>query len=430
MNINVRVKYKIAQTQGAPVIICGNKDYRVAFIFDSEWDNLLAKTARFTWNKNGEKQFTDVDFTGSTVDVPVLADIEAVYVGVTAGDLHTTTPAKIACQRSILCGDGTKMLKGDPGDAATIKLGTVTTGEPGTDAEVENVGTPGAAVFNFKLPRGAKGEKGDIGAELYFTAADSELDTMYETIAEASGLYVIARDTADERRNPQSGDLVIIYADEPNTSGQDRFLGWINEISQPMDEAGTKWEVAVSPICFLQGHKGATGAAIVKVELIGQNAAGDNVYRMTFDNGVTAEFIAPKGPRDTNLVWSGAQVLTGSAIGTGTTITTTADDLQGKKVEIEFGLRTRTVSGWADADQRTARYVKTIKFEEAQNANHIDLHTFTYTNDAGGRIYRHLYVYLPVDCKNIGLYYICKDTTEDNPTLYDAVIYSVRILND
>lgn len=53
--------------------------------------------------------------------------------------------------------------KGDPGPAATIEIGTVTTGEAGTSATVTNSGTSSAAVFNFTIPRGAKGDKGDKG---------------------------------------------------------------------------------------------------------------------------------------------------------------------------------------------------------------------------------------------------------------------------
>lgn len=45
--------------------------------------------------------------------------------------------------------------KGDPGAAATVQVGTTTTGEPGTQASVENVGTSSAAVLNFTIPRGA-----------------------------------------------------------------------------------------------------------------------------------------------------------------------------------------------------------------------------------------------------------------------------------
>ena len=48
------------------------------------------------------------------------------------------------------------------GEAATIDVGAVETGEPGTDASVTNSGTTSAAIFNFVIPRGDKGEKGNI----------------------------------------------------------------------------------------------------------------------------------------------------------------------------------------------------------------------------------------------------------------------------
>jgi len=52
---------------------------------------------------------------------------------------------------------------GEKGDAATVDVGTTTTGEPGTNANVENVGTTSAAILDFTIPRGDKGEKGDKG---------------------------------------------------------------------------------------------------------------------------------------------------------------------------------------------------------------------------------------------------------------------------
>lgn len=52
---------------------------------------------------------------------------------------------------------------GAPGAAATVTVGTVTTGEPGTQAAVTNGGTAAAAVFNFVIPRGAPGQDGADG---------------------------------------------------------------------------------------------------------------------------------------------------------------------------------------------------------------------------------------------------------------------------
>ena len=53
--------------------------------------------------------------------------------------------------------------QGATGAAATIKVGTVSTGNPGTDAAVVNAGTANAAVFNFTIPRGATGAIGPQG---------------------------------------------------------------------------------------------------------------------------------------------------------------------------------------------------------------------------------------------------------------------------
>lgn len=47
------------------------------------------------------------------------------------------------------------------GLAATIEIDSTITGEPGTDAKVENVGNEREASFRFTIPRGEKGENGD-----------------------------------------------------------------------------------------------------------------------------------------------------------------------------------------------------------------------------------------------------------------------------
>ena len=58
---------------------------------------------------------------------------------------------------------GPQGIQGAAGTAATIKIGTVTTGAAGTAAKVVNSGTTSAAVLDFTIPQGAKGEKGEQG---------------------------------------------------------------------------------------------------------------------------------------------------------------------------------------------------------------------------------------------------------------------------
>jgi hypothetical protein len=56
-------------------------------------------------------------------------------------------------------------IPGPPGSAATIEIGTVSTGEPGSDATVVNVGTSSAAVLDFSIPSGLTGETGEQGEQ-------------------------------------------------------------------------------------------------------------------------------------------------------------------------------------------------------------------------------------------------------------------------
>ena len=68
---------------------------------------------------------------------------------------------------------------GAAGVAATIKVGTVTTGAAGTAAKVVNSGTTSAAVLDFTIPQGARGEKGEQGAGSTVdveVATNSEID--------------------------------------------------------------------------------------------------------------------------------------------------------------------------------------------------------------------------------------------------------------
>lgn len=81
-------------------------------------------------------------------------------------------------------------LKGDPGDAATIQVGTVTATDPGGNPAVTNSGTEQDAVLDFTLPRGEPGSIWYQGSAItgantsgtVFTGsgiANAELNDMY-----------------------------------------------------------------------------------------------------------------------------------------------------------------------------------------------------------------------------------------------------------
>lgn len=61
---------------------------------------------------------------------------------------------------------GEQGIQGEKGDTAlSVTLGTVTTGEAGTEASVTNSGTNTDLILDFVIPRGAKGEQGEQGAD-------------------------------------------------------------------------------------------------------------------------------------------------------------------------------------------------------------------------------------------------------------------------
>ena len=106
MVINIIVKNKIAKAAQDFIVICGNSDYLINFDFDDEWNEHEVKTARFSFTKNGVKEFIDIVFANNVCNMPVLSNISTVEIGVFAGDLRTTTPCLLSCKNSILCESG------------------------------------------------------------------------------------------------------------------------------------------------------------------------------------------------------------------------------------------------------------------------------------------------------------------------------------
>lgn len=99
--INILVENKIAEADGV-IYVCGNSDFAAKFDFDSEWDAYDTKTARFSYNNS----YVDVVFSGNQCPIPIISDTYFFHIGVYAGNLHTTTPARVPCKKSILCGSG------------------------------------------------------------------------------------------------------------------------------------------------------------------------------------------------------------------------------------------------------------------------------------------------------------------------------------
>lgn len=101
--IHINIKNRVATANGDSRIINGNSDYIIEFDFDAEWADLNNKVGIFAYNDAAAHKwaYQTVMFSGNTCTVPILRDIHCVYVGVTAGNVRVTTPAKVQCRLSI-----------------------------------------------------------------------------------------------------------------------------------------------------------------------------------------------------------------------------------------------------------------------------------------------------------------------------------------
>lgn len=150
--INVSIKDRQTIVDGDPFIICGNSDYVMRFEFDAEWDNYQTRTARFVYTRRNTVKFQDVIFTGNDAQIPALFSVTSVTVGVFAGNLRTTTPARIPCRLSVRCGTGSpdnltpsqydRIMELLASLGAGIDITGATAGQVAQIAEVDENGVP------------------------------------------------------------------------------------------------------------------------------------------------------------------------------------------------------------------------------------------------------------------------------------------------
>jgi hypothetical protein len=73
-------------------------------------------------------------------------------------------------------------VQGEQGPAATIAVGTVTTGAPGSSVIVTNVGTSGDAIFDFTIPKGDTGDLGSLSATSPITYTSNTIGLDYNAL--------------------------------------------------------------------------------------------------------------------------------------------------------------------------------------------------------------------------------------------------------
>ena len=120
-DIHITVRDRIAQADGDPEIVCGNSDYTAVFDFDAEWVAYSQKTLRTVWRDTatGKLGRDDVLFDGNSAVLPPVWRTNQVLIGVYAGDIRTTTAARVPC---IGCITDTAPHHDDPDDALYRQL--------------------------------------------------------------------------------------------------------------------------------------------------------------------------------------------------------------------------------------------------------------------------------------------------------------------
>ena len=132
--IAISVTDKRAVVSGTPVIICGNSDYTISWTLDSEWTSLTDRVAHFEfWGDNGIRYAKDVSFTGSSCSVPVLDNIDRVFIMLYAGDIHTSSPVCVPCIRTV-----TQEAEAQPSPDPPTPVGEMLYGNIETDSSTQS----------------------------------------------------------------------------------------------------------------------------------------------------------------------------------------------------------------------------------------------------------------------------------------------------
>jgi hypothetical protein len=189
--------------------------------------------------------------------------------------------------------------KGDDGDAATIAVGTVTSG---ANASVINAGTSSNAVFNFVLP---KGDQGDPGTGLtllgqYDTLAD--LEAAHPTGQRGNAYFVGDEDEGvvylwnpDETEWTNVGSLKGAKGDTGATPSFS--IGTVTSGSVPAVTIGGTSDYPTLNFVLEPGSKGDTGnSGTISVGTVtsGQTASVTNSGTAT---AAIFDFVLPKGDK-------------------------------------------------------------------------------------------------------------------------------------
>lgn len=231
---------------GPQYVVCDNSDYTVVWQLDEEWAQLEHRTMQVNY-KDGT--YERVLFTGDSCTLPAIPVSGPVHVGLFAGDIHTTRPARLLAVRSATTDSGEERDPMPDGYAQAIKAldakldknqGADNAGKALVVGDDGNV-VPGEAQGGGSLPAmssdtagkmltndGKKAEWADVPREtmcVNFTQGDDgnwSADKNWDdaaAVVEAGGLvYAMAGELAIPFVNYVAGRVIVFHVAFHNTS--------------------------------------------------------------------------------------------------------------------------------------------------------------------------------------------------------------------
>lgn len=150
-----------------------------------------------------------------------------------------------------------KGAKGDTGTAATITIGSVTTGEPGTNVVVSNSGTSTNAILNFTIPRGQPGSGGGTSVEVDAAMSATSTNPVQNKVIKAALDNKVNKTDAIYEANLSWGGRNIANGYSPidaamiDTLGANRFaFGNIDGVTvEYSEDAGSTWNTYSLTTC-------------------------------------------------------------------------------------------------------------------------------------------------------------------------------------
>ena len=115
---------------------------------------------------------------------------------------------------------GIQGVKGETGETPQLTIGSVTTGNPGTNASVTITGTKENPVINFVIPRGATGKIENVSADSIGYSSPTDTKTIKDVIDEKLGKSENAVSATKATNDKNGNDIATTYVKSLTVEGR------------------------------------------------------------------------------------------------------------------------------------------------------------------------------------------------------------------